>query len=149
LGHLTQISQRPASFCVLQQVFGIEHHTLTLVGEIGNAESCDCCLSIIAGCLVQFVRSQHQMTHIPEGGFIVGNRPAEGAERSHQDFNAIEIGTHMAEYAMQLALDSIYGRLRSHYRFLSWPMPARLPHVRVKTLGERSFLFSKTSRCLD
>jgi hypothetical protein len=55
----------------------------------------------------------------------------------------------MAEYAMQLALDSIYGRLRSHYRFLSWPMPARLPHVRVKTLGERSFLFSKTSRCLD
>ena len=95
---------------MLQQVFGIEHHTLTLVGEIGNAESCDCCLSIIAGCLVQFVRSQHQMTHIQEGGFIVGNRPAEGAERSHQDFNAIEIGTHMAEYAMQLALDSIYGR---------------------------------------
>jgi hypothetical protein len=89
------------------------------------------------------------MTHIPEGGFIVGNRPAEGAERSHQDFNAIEIGTHMAEYAMQLALDSIYGRLRSHYRFLSWPMPAGVAACRVKTLGERSFLFSKTSRCLD
>jgi len=40
------------------------------------------------------------MTHIPKDGFIVGNRPAEGAERSHQDPNAIEIGTHMVEYAM-------------------------------------------------
>ena len=71
-------------------------------------------MSIIAGCLVQLVRSQHQMTYIPEGGFIVGNRPAKGAERSHQDFNAIEIRTHMGEYAMQLAPYSIYGRLRSH-----------------------------------
>jgi multidrug efflux pump subunit AcrB len=84
----------------------------------GNAESCDCCLSIIAGCLVQLVRSQRQMTHISEGGFIVGNRPAEGAARSHQDFNAIEIGTHMGEYAMQLAPYLIYSRLRSHCCFL-------------------------------
>src|SRR5450756_650687 len=98
--------------------------TVRRTARRGNAESCDCCLSIIAGCLVQLVRSQHQMTHIPEGGFIVGNRPAEGADRSHQDFNAIEIGTHMAEYAMQLALDSIYGRLRSHsvsYTHLTLP----------------------------
>src|SRR5665811_2025827 len=41
------------------------------------------------------------MMHIPKTGFIVGNRPAEGAERSHQDLTAIEIGTHMVEYAMQ------------------------------------------------
>jgi hypothetical protein len=67
-----------------------------------------------AGRLAQFVRSQHQMMHIPKTGFIVGNRPAEGAERSHQDLTAIEIGTHMVEYAMQLELYSIYSRLRSH-----------------------------------
>jgi hypothetical protein len=54
------------------------------------------------------------MMHIPKTGFIVGNRPAEGAERSHQDLTAIEIGTHMVEYAMQLKLYSIYSRLRSH-----------------------------------
>ena len=70
-----------------------------------------------AGRLAQFVRSQHQMMHIPKTGFIVGNRPAEGAERSHQDLTAIEIGTHMVEYAMQLELYSIYSRLRSHSLF--------------------------------
>ena len=67
-----------------------------------------------AGRLAQFVRSQHQMMHIPKTGFIVGNRPAEGAERSHQDLTAIEIGTHMVEYAMQFELYSIYSPLRSH-----------------------------------
>ena len=63
---------------------------------------------------MQFVRSQHQMAHIPERWFIVGNRPPEGAERSHQDFEAIEIGTHMGEFAMQLAPYSIYSRRRAH-----------------------------------
>jgi len=67
-----------------------------------------------AGRLAQFVRSQHQMRHIPKTGFIVRNRASEGAERSHQDLNAIEIGTHMVEYAMQLEPYSIYSRLRSH-----------------------------------
>src|ERR1035441_10457280 len=50
-----------------------------------------------AGRLAQFVRSQHQMMHIPKTGFIVGNRPAESAERSHQDLTAIEIGTRIGE----------------------------------------------------
>jgi hypothetical protein len=67
-----------------------------------------------AGRLAQLVSSQHQMMHIPKTGLIVGNRASEGAERSHQDLNAIEIGTHMVEYAMQLEPYSIYSRLRSH-----------------------------------
>ena len=51
--------------------------------------------------LAEFVRTQRHMIHqVAEVPIVVGHRPAEGAECGCQDFDAIEIGAHMVEYAM-------------------------------------------------
>ena len=44
---------------------------------------------------------------MPEGRLVVWNWAAEGAERGRQDLNALEIGAHGIERAMQIALYSI------------------------------------------
>jgi hypothetical protein len=86
------------------------------------------------------------MTHVLKGRFIVGNRLAESFERGRQDIDAIEIGAQGVECAIQLALDPIRGCFRSN---CPCPMPAALPCVRVKTLGERWFLLSEMSSIPD
>ena len=68
--------------------------------------------------LPEFVRFERRLTDVQEGGFIVGNRPAEGGERGRQDLDSIEIAAHGIERAMQLALHSIYGGFHSHSRFI-------------------------------
>jgi len=53
--------------------------------------------------LADLVHAQCQIPQMPETGFIVGNRPAERAERCCQDLNTIEIGARVIEYTMQVA----------------------------------------------
>src|ERR1700687_4090723 len=68
--------------------------------------------------LPQLVLPQRQMMHVPKGRFVVGNRTAESGKRGGQDLDAIEIGAHGVERALQIALYSIYGRIRFQGRFL-------------------------------
>jgi len=57
-----------------------------------------------------------------------------------------ELEAEATQRAIQLALEPIRGCFRSH---CLCPMPAPLPCIRVKTLGERWFLFSEISSILD
>ena len=78
--------------------------------------------------------AERHLVHVLEARFIFWNRLAERAKRGRQHLNAIEIGAHMIEHAIQLAPHSIYGRVRFHSRALN-RSHAGADVCRVKRLG--------------
>jgi hypothetical protein len=82
--------------------------------------------------------------------FIVRYRPPEGGERSRQYFNAFQISANVVDNTIQFTSHSFYGDDGFHNRFPPLNLGVSFAIAcRVKTLGARWFLISRTSSILD
>ena len=81
-----------------------------------NANGASCLASYEP--LPDLMGTQSQIPQMPEARFIIGNWPAECAQRRSQYFDAVEIPAHVVQHAMQFTSHPLDGCFVFQYRFL-------------------------------